>query len=139
VRGWWRASGGAERPGVVSSGMAQSSLELHQVARTWALTHLGLEEREGEDRLYNRRGQSYKVKARTDAGGHTSFDFHYPPPDFDFLVGVLVDSDGNRISSAFKVNRYTFDRLAHKNQGSGTVRFRISDRGEERQHVEWVI
>lgn len=132
--------GDAERPRVVSSGgMERSSYELHEIARTWLLNHLGLEEREGEDLLYSHRGQSHKVKARTQTARATSFEFRIPPPDFNFLIGVLADRDGRTARQAFKVNRYTFDQLDHKNEGSGTVRFRISDRGDERLHVEWLV
>lgn len=118
---------------------AVDSHQLHRHARDWALERLNLSEREGEDRLFDDRGRSYKVKARTapETGAVTSFDFRDPVPEFDLLVGVQVGADGVTVSEAFVVDRATFDDRAHRNQGS--VRFRLSASGPERAEVRWLV
>jgi hypothetical protein len=111
---------------------------VHRRARGWAPSRRNLLEREGDDRLWDGQGQSYKVKGRTgsmDKFG-TSFDLRHDHDSFDFLVPVVLDPEGDVIRAAL-VDRETFDRFAHENADS--VRFRISRAGPEIGAVQWLV
>lgn len=112
--------------------------EVHHTARDWAQVHLSLRERAGDDRLWDARGRSYKIKGRTGSEERfdTSFDFRYGHHDFDFLIGVILARDGEVIR-AFRADRATFYRFEHSNIDS--LRFRLSQSGPEKDAVDWLV